>query len=153
MCDYTLYSADNLRLHFRTYNRAEKNKCNQCDLASSKEGNLKVHLKRHWRKVKRIQPKVFTLHVNLKVLYHFCSFYHSFHKRRWGPRLANLKKKPGKTKNLLCQIACSRLYEVTPITVDWFFATVASFVYHCYLPFLFAAVGGGTVLGLSLIHI
>ena len=44
-CDYASSRAGDLRRHLKTHSGEKSNKCNQCDYASSQAGNLRTHLK------------------------------------------------------------------------------------------------------------
>ena len=46
-CDYASTRAGDLRRHLKTHNGEKPNKCNLCDHASSHPGNLRTHLKIH----------------------------------------------------------------------------------------------------------
>ena len=46
-CDYAFSRAGNLRQHLKMHSGEKSNKCNQCDYASSQAGNLRTHLKTH----------------------------------------------------------------------------------------------------------
>ena len=46
-CDYASSRIGNLREHFKTHSGEKLNKCNQCDYTSHHTGNLRVHLKIH----------------------------------------------------------------------------------------------------------
>ena len=46
-CDYASSYAGHLRRHLKTHNGEKSNKCNQCDYAFSRVGNLRTHLKTH----------------------------------------------------------------------------------------------------------
>ena len=46
-CEYASSRAGDLRKHLKTHSGEKPNKCNQCDFASSRAGNLRRHLKMH----------------------------------------------------------------------------------------------------------
>ena len=46
-CNYASSRAGDLRKHLKTHSGEKLNKCNQCDYASSQAGNLIRHIKTH----------------------------------------------------------------------------------------------------------
>ena len=48
-CDFATYKAGNLRIHSKMHSGEKPIKCNQCDYASSWAHNLRTHLKIHSR--------------------------------------------------------------------------------------------------------
>ena len=46
-CDYASSRAGNLRTHLKKHSGEKSNKCNQCDYAFSQAGDLRMHLKKH----------------------------------------------------------------------------------------------------------
>ena len=46
-CNFASSRAGNLRQHLKTHSGEKSNKCNQCDFASFQAGNLRQHLKTH----------------------------------------------------------------------------------------------------------
>ena len=46
-CDYATSRAGDLRRHLKTHSGEKPNKCNQCDFASSHASDLRRHLKTH----------------------------------------------------------------------------------------------------------
>ena len=47
LCDYASTRAGNLKTHLQRHSGEKTNKCNQCDYASSEASNLRTHLKTH----------------------------------------------------------------------------------------------------------
>ena len=46
-CDYASARAGDLGRHLKTHSGEKSNKCNQCDYASSQASHLRTHLKTH----------------------------------------------------------------------------------------------------------
>ena len=46
-CDFASSRAGDLRRHLKTHIGEKSNKCNQCDFASTQAGDLRRHLKTH----------------------------------------------------------------------------------------------------------
>ena len=46
-CDYASFRADNLRIHLKAHGGEKSNKCNQCDYATASVSALRTHLKMH----------------------------------------------------------------------------------------------------------
>ena len=46
-CEYASSRAGDLRKHLKTHSGEKSNKCNQCDYAFSQAGHLRRHLKTH----------------------------------------------------------------------------------------------------------
>ena len=46
-CDFASSRAGNLRIHLITHSGEKLNKCNQCEFPSSEAGHLRIHLETH----------------------------------------------------------------------------------------------------------